>query len=83
MSRTCGPILDHACRNRWKFLSITAIPLGDALLQEVLALTKMNWNSAAFAIGMPVTVAFSRSVGQVLAELPENLPLRPEYRFYM
>lgn len=55
----------------------------DALLQEILALTKMNWNSADFAIGMPVTVAFSRSVGQVLAELPENLPLRPEYRFYM
>jgi hypothetical protein len=55
----------------------------DTLLQELLALTKMNWNSAAFAIGMPVTVAFSRRVGQVLAELPDDLPLRSEYRFYM
>lgn len=55
----------------------------DALLQELLALTKMNWNTADFAMSVPVTVAFSRRVGEVLAELPEDLPLRPEYRFYM
>lgn len=55
----------------------------DALLKELLALTKMNWNTADFSMSMPVTVAFSRRVGEVLAELPADLPLRPEYRFYM
>jgi len=53
------------------------------VLQEVLALTKMNWNTADFSCSMPITVAFSRKVGEVLAELPQELPPRPEYRYYM
>jgi hypothetical protein len=55
----------------------------DSILQEIMALTKMNWNTAAFSMGQPVTIAFSRKVGRILAELPESLPLRPEYRYYM
>jgi len=55
----------------------------NVMLGEILALTKMNWNSADFACGMPITIAFSRKVGQVLAELPADLPPRPEYRYYM
>lgn len=55
----------------------------NAILQEILGLTKMNWNTAAFSMGMPVTIAFSKRVGEILAELPEDMPLRPEYRFYM
>ena len=53
------------------------------ILEEILALTKMNWNTADFATSEPITTAFSRKVGSVLAELPANLPMRPEYRFYM
>jgi len=53
------------------------------VLQEVLALTKMNWNTADFALREPITIAFSQRVGQILAELPERLPLRAEYRYYM
>ena len=55
----------------------------DVILQEILALTKMNWNTADFACGEPITIAFSHRVGQILAELPPDLPMRPEYRFYM
>lgn len=55
----------------------------NVMLREVLALTKMNWNTADFSCSMPITVAFSRRVGEVLAELPHDLPPRPEYRFYM
>jgi hypothetical protein len=55
----------------------------DLILREILALTKMDWNTADFACGLPITVAFSRRVGHILAELPAQLPLRPEYRFYM
>lgn len=32
----------------------------ETLLQEILTLTKMNWNSAAFAGLMPITLRFSR-----------------------
>ena len=48
-----------------------------------MALTKMNWNTADFSCRDPVTIAFSRRIGQILAELPEGLPMNQEYRFYM
>jgi hypothetical protein len=53
------------------------------VLQEILALTKMNWNTADFACREPMTIAFSRRVGQVLAELRPAAPMKHEYRFYM
>ena len=55
----------------------------NVVLEEIMALTKMNWNTAAFACSEPITVAFSRKIGQVLAELGPRKPMRPEYRFYM
>lgn len=53
------------------------------VLEELMGLTKMNWNTASFACSEPITVAFSRKVGQILAELGPRKPMRPEYRFYM
>lgn len=65
-------ILEHVGDSPW-----------DVVLREVLALTKMNWNTADFACADPITTAFSRRVGQILAEVPPGLKVRPEYRFYM
>lgn len=55
----------------------------NVVLEEILALTKMNWNTAAFSCSEPITIAFSRKVGQILAELGDRKPMRSEYRFYM
>jgi hypothetical protein len=55
----------------------------DRVLLELLSLTKLNWNSADFAARYPVTLAFSGRVGEILAEIPEHIPFREEYRFYM
>jgi len=55
----------------------------DIVLKEVLALTKMNWNSADFSGGQPITIAFARRVGQILAEVSPDARIQPEYRFYM
>lgn len=55
----------------------------DTVLREILALTKMNWNTADFACRDPITLAFSRRVGQILAEVPADAKIRHEYRFYM
>jgi hypothetical protein len=55
----------------------------DRVLSELLSLTKLNWNSADFAARYPVTLAFSSRVGEILAEIPEDIPFREEYRFYM
>ena len=57
-------------------------PLG-VLFEEIFALTKMNWNSADFCIREPITLAYSREVGKILAYVPEEVIPRPEYLYYM
>ncbi|MBL9085898.1 MAG: hypothetical protein JNM10_02040 [Planctomycetia bacterium] len=50
---------------------------------ELLALTKMNWNSADFACAEPITLAFARNVGHILADFPSGETPEPSYRYYM
>jgi hypothetical protein len=50
---------------------------------EILALTKINWNSCYMCSSQPITLRFSKSVGQILAELPEGAKPQSKYRFYM
>lgn len=51
--------------------------------KEIMGLTKLNWNTAAFATYLPITLEFSQRVGKILSELPEGRPLQNHYRFYM
>jgi hypothetical protein len=53
------------------------------LAAELLALTKMNVNNAAFSDGTPITLAFSRMVSEVLKQVGPEMPVRSEYSFYM
>ncbi|QRE77385.1 hypothetical protein [Methylobacterium aquaticum] len=53
------------------------------LATEVLALTKMNVNNASFSDGVPITLAFSRMVSDVLKHVGPEMPVRAEYKFYM
>lgn len=53
------------------------------LATELLALTKMNVNNAAFSDGTPITLAFSRMVSEVLKQVGPGMPVRSEYSFYM
>ena len=55
----------------------------NVVLQDILSLTKMNWNTADFACSYPITLAFSQKVSQMLADLPPEVQPRSEYRFYM
>lgn len=50
---------------------------------EILDLTRLNWNTTAFATFMPITLAFASKVGEILSEANKDLPLQPHYRFYM
>jgi hypothetical protein len=54
------------------------------ICREILALTKLNWNTADFCSGLPITIGFSRNVGQVLKVFDDG-DEEPEksYRFYM
>lgn len=53
------------------------------ITREILILTKMNWNSANGFGLMPITLRFSRLVGDVLRELPEGQVPQPKYKFYI
>ncbi len=53
------------------------------ICQEILSLTKLDWNTADFAGKEPITTAFSGDVGHILAELPPGATPRTLYRFYM
>ncbi|PYV67771.1 MAG: hypothetical protein DMG96_38345 [Acidobacteria bacterium] len=51
--------------------------------RELLALTKMNWNSSEGLGRFPITISFARRVGMLMTELSENQIPNPSYRFYM
>jgi hypothetical protein len=55
------------------------------LSREILSLTKLNWNSATFSCGFPMTLFFAREVGKILSEVSEaDAPtIQSSYRFYV
>lgn len=54
------------------------------IAQEILLLTKLDWNTSDFGGREPITTAFSKDVGAILAELPRGAPqAKTLYRFYM
>lgn len=55
------------------------------LAQEILALTKMNWNQTQFDGGEPITTGAARQVSGILKYIPseESAKFAPTYRFYM
>src|SRR6266540_3722460 len=55
----------------------------ETIAREVLALTKMNWNSADDHGRHPITLAFAQKVGAIMSEIPQNKAPLPGYRFYM
>jgi hypothetical protein len=55
----------------------------DGIANDLLCLTKMNWNSAQSAAGLPVTLSFARKVGGIMAELPPGVAPHPSFRYYM
>jgi hypothetical protein len=55
----------------------------ETLLQEILVLTKMNWNSSRLGGKSPITLRFSDLVGEIMREIPNNLDPLPQFKFYM
>jgi hypothetical protein len=51
--------------------------------REILALTKMNWNSSEGIGRHPITISFARKVGMLMTELSDNQVPNPSYGFYM
>ena len=49
---------------------------------DVLALARMNWNTAFDTTGAPITLRFAKQVGGIMAEVGQRQP-SSSYRFYM
>lgn len=55
----------------------------DQVCRDVLGLTKVNFNACIYGDGLPVTLRFADSVGEILTAGPvENLPPLP-FRHYI
>jgi hypothetical protein len=55
----------------------------DRLAQEMLSLSKLNWNNTQFDGGEPITVRAARRVGDILKCVPEGGVVQPSFRFYI
>lgn len=53
------------------------------LLWEMPALTKMYWNPARFGGLLPITLRFSRLVGNIMREIPLGRDPLPQFTYYM
>jgi hypothetical protein len=55
------------------------------ICSEILMLTKLNWNTADFCCGVPITLSFARNVGEVFKEFGDTDQYEPNrfFRFYM
>ena len=51
--------------------------------EEILTLTKLNWNNCSFGGGLPITLRFAQNVGKILVELPAGVTPRTKFKFYM
>ena len=49
---------------------------------EILALSKVDWNSTEGVSRYPITLSFARKVGLGMTELSENQAPHPSYRFH-
>jgi hypothetical protein len=53
------------------------------LASEMLALTKLNWNTTQFDQGGPITIRAAREVGDILRYLTPDDEISPSYAAYM
>ena len=57
-------------------------PISD-IARDVLALSKMSWNSTQFDGALPIPIRAARQVGKVLKHVPMGQREASEYPFYM
>jgi hypothetical protein len=60
---------------------------GDAdvrqVAQDILGLTKLNYNACTMGDSQPVTVSFSDAVGEILVANPTVMTPKPQFKFYI
>jgi hypothetical protein len=55
----------------------------ETVLSDLMALTKLNFNSAVFSDGLPVTLRFADLVGEILTAGPTEAVAPLPFKFYI
>lgn len=55
----------------------------EELCEEILGLTKMNWNNTQLDGRLPITIECARKVGEIMKYVDENEKPQASYSFYM
>ena len=55
----------------------------DLICEEIIGLTKMNWNNTQFDRKFPITIECARNVGDILKYLEPDDSMELKYSFYM
>src|ERR1019366_4421732 len=55
----------------------------NTVAEDILGLTKLNYNSCKMGDATPVTITFSDDVGEILVTNPAVRDHRPQFRFYI
>ena len=55
----------------------------ETVLNDLMALTKLNFNSAVFSDGLPVTLRFADLVGEILTAGPNDANAPLPFKFYI
>lgn len=53
------------------------------ICEEIMSLTKMNWNNTQVDGKYPITVECARKVGLIMKYIPDNIQPQSKYSFYM
>jgi argonaute-like protein implicated in RNA metabolism and viral defense len=53
------------------------------VLNDILSLTKVNFNSASYSDGLPVTIRFADKVGEVLVMGSAENAARQPFKYYI
>jgi hypothetical protein len=53
------------------------------ICEEIMALTKMNFNNCSYFDSLPITIRFSKKVGEILQYLPDSIKPQNKYYYYM
>lgn len=57
----------------------------ETICNEILSLTKLNWNNAKFCTKAPITIGFAKRVGAIMREAPPDTEINngAKFKFYM
>lgn len=53
------------------------------IANEILALTKLNFNNCNYYNSLPITISFAKKVGEIIQYLPESFNPPFKYFYYM